>query len=760
MGALILIVVAIVLIALVVGSASQSQAKVSGGDRAPARASGRGPAMRLDRVAPRRPPSEGEALQQSETCWIPAGQTVEVSGRRIDGGMLYVGQDLVALNGYQLDPALIDPALPVARQSRGFSAANMGYWPSYSQIDASARASYLDWLASGRRDPRADIGYVFLFFYGLERRALFDAPRLGSGRADVPSIIREVEGLLGAYGENASFRTYANSFLAVLSASYPDTASLVPPDPTRFSYEVPFSVKLATGRFVAAGKPIPPDWAFAWLTHHPQIRLRTPGTRCSEEFEHLFLIRYGEKYGAGMVLKRNKTNVAVVHRLASATLREPIRIDLDVPDVTRLTGPTGRLQRLADDVQKELDPYSRWLGKTEDRSSLSAVALLPVPLARERLGADQPLVEAVERALGDAEIATVSTATLLEHWPAKKPGRLSKQEAAMVANLLAIGGIGLEPDVRFAGPNLSKSEASVVFRLDTGGLEEASSPAFSAASALLHLGAVVATADGQVSAEEEQQLREQVDTIAATSAERARLHAKLRWYLECPPSTSSLKKILEALAEPERHRIARVLLAVAGADGFVDASELRSLGKIYRLLGLDPSALYGDVHEMSVPNATAPVTILPADQERGYTVPSPATGSAESGDRVQLDVERVAAIRAETGEVSRVLGAVFADPEGEDTAADDEGADAGVSEEEGESLHGLDFAHSRLLLALAERSLWPRPEFAAIAEEYGLLVGGAIEIINEAAFNACDEPLLEGDDPVEVNPYALQEMTA
>ena len=40
----------------------------------------------------------------------------------------------------------------------------MGYWPSYSSISPEARAAYLGWLSTGKSDPQADIGYVFLYF--------------------------------------------------------------------------------------------------------------------------------------------------------------------------------------------------------------------------------------------------------------------------------------------------------------------------------------------------------------------------------------------------------------------------------------------------------------------------------------------------------------------------------------------------------------------------------------------------------------------
>jgi hypothetical protein len=55
---------------------------------------------------------------------------------------------------------------------------------------------------------------------------------------------------------------------------------------------------------------------------------------------------------------------------------------------------------------------------------------------------------------------------------------------------------------------------------------------------------------------------------------------------------------------------------------------------------------------------------------------------------------------------------------------------------------------------------WLRAEFSRLAEQHGLMPAGAIEIINEASYAACDEPMLEGDDPIELNTYALEELTA
>ena len=56
-------------------------------------------------------------------------------------------------------------------------------------------------------------------------------------------------------------------------------------------------------------------------------------------------------------------------------------------------------------------------------------------------------------------------------------------------------------------------------------------------------------------------------------------------------------------------------------------------------------------------------------------------------------------------------------------------------------LAGLDAAHSGLLRRLAAKTVWPRIEVERLAGELGLLPDGALEVINEAAFDRCGAPL-------------------
>lgn len=171
------------------------------------------------------PKAPAEPAVPGDGCWIPAGQAVQIAGKAIPGGMLYVGKGLkpVMIRNYSSgtpEPALLNPALPVNFGKADYTMPGMSYWPAYAAIGPEARASYLAWLAQGRSDPQAYIGYVFLFFYGLERRILHDAQDSLKARAEVPVLLQEVERLLDVYGSNHSFAGYASRLLQAARVLY------------------------------------------------------------------------------------------------------------------------------------------------------------------------------------------------------------------------------------------------------------------------------------------------------------------------------------------------------------------------------------------------------------------------------------------------------------------------------------------------------------------------------------------------------------
>ena len=148
-----------------------------------------------------------------DAAWVPPGVEATVEGFRIPGGMVYLGKRLACVNGAGVEPSLINPTKPIQRSGADCHVSFMGYWPSYETISSESRASYLQWLSTGKCDPEADVGYVFLYFYGLERRVLWDARRDSQAKDEIPLISREILRLMEIYGHSGSFRGYASSLL-------------------------------------------------------------------------------------------------------------------------------------------------------------------------------------------------------------------------------------------------------------------------------------------------------------------------------------------------------------------------------------------------------------------------------------------------------------------------------------------------------------------------------------------------------------------
>ena len=268
--------------------------------------------------------------------WVQPGQTVKIGKYEVQGGNFYCGGRLTGLDGYTTESSLIDPTLKINSKSPDYSGENMGYWPRYSHISPRSRAAYIEWLASDRNDPDCYIGYVFLYFYGIERRLLVDGDDIPT--SERITLVDELHRLKGIYGTNRSFNGYVTNLLAHSWVLY---SSEEQPDISLLSANRDFTsvFKLLLGQAVAAGNPISSQLALAWVRSHPEFSLRTPARRCEREFDQLFKLRYQETFGDGLMIKSNKTKLQLEYHPASSSLYGYQSVKLDLPDASRLKVP-------------------------------------------------------------------------------------------------------------------------------------------------------------------------------------------------------------------------------------------------------------------------------------------------------------------------------------------------------------------------------------------------------------------------------------
>lgn len=103
------------------------------------------------------------------------------------------------------EPSAIDLSLPISSVEIDRHA-SIGYYPNYRTLSPSQRFCYLKWLEDISQP--IDIGYVFIFYYGLERHLFF------GNFVGAYATIKTLQ----TFHDNSSFQSYSTDALLIAAA--------------------------------------------------------------------------------------------------------------------------------------------------------------------------------------------------------------------------------------------------------------------------------------------------------------------------------------------------------------------------------------------------------------------------------------------------------------------------------------------------------------------------------------------------------------
>lgn len=670
---------------------------------------------------------EEKSKNKASGKWIKPDESITIKGQLFTKGNFYFGGKLSSLDGHGTEASLVDDSLKIEHQLSSYEDESLGYWPKFISLTPKGRGAFLNWLSGNRGDPDTPLGYVFIYFYGIERRITVDSIKQTVDDAEFKSLFNEILRLKSIYGSSRSFSNYATRLLELMCLLRPKVVSHPELEKSPQRDSLLFKHRLATT--VSKGTPVPAELALAWIRFYPDYNLKKPARRCDHEFSRIFEQRYTKKYGNGVIVKPNKTRLKIEYYPASSSLRGVSFPQQDLPDPSNLKGPVNKLIALADECTTELEAYSRYLAKPNtSRTDIEAVLLLPDDLSD--LGAELGLGE-FKKWADDAISTKKGLVDVEEFWTYTKsplPSKINKKEAELIQNLAQKAGYGIAPDTRYHHAKTSADGKLVLFPEGHGKYFEPSK-AYSEIGMALRLGAMVAAIDSHVDQAELNLLTQLIDHSTNLSpTEKQSLHAYLVWRLNTPSNITGLKARLETLGKTEKAAVSRILVGVAMADGKIDPEEIKQLEKLYTLLGLDKALVTGDIHGMSSSKGGM----------QSSSSPSETTSSALTS--FQLDENILAIHESETKDVQSMLGAIFV--EDESTGESDDSSDDSFNIEEEA---GIDKQHYALFESLIRKDKWSRDEMESLCGDLGLMVGGALETINDWSFDKVDAAVLEDD---------------
>lgn len=665
--------------------------------------------------------------------WLGEEETLVINGRQFSKGFFYFGGVLSGLNGYGIEPSLVDKDRPTSGMNDcdfEYQDYSLGYWPSFATLSKECRGLFLDWLASDRTNEDISIGYVFIYFYGFERRIIEDISEAKVSDVEFLAIFNEISRLLSIYGMNRSFRNYASNLLelmCILRQKIIDDAGVKIPENNN---SLAFKSRLAN--VVKSGIALQSDVALEWLKYTGEYSLKAPARRCEEEFAKLFKLKFDKKFPEGLSIKPNKTKLKLTYCAASNAI-STIDIDAgDLPDPSILKGPIKKLIPIADECTEQLHAYSRYLAKSDtSRQDIAALLLLPNELITE---VKSPVIERFKSWSTKVIVEDNGLTSVKEFWlhlDMPLPKATNKKENELIISLANKVGVGVAPDFRFHQSNVKLDGDLVLFSPGHGEFFEPSRAYYQAATAL-RLGAMVATIDGRVDDSEMQVLQHLIDRDDSLSpSEKTSLHAYFKWRLNSPVNMAGLKARVESLNDVEIEFVKKVIVSIALADGRVDVSEIRQLEKLYTAIGLDKSQVASDIHK---------VTSSGVDKAKNG-ISTNAEFNSFSIDKALLAIHE-----NDTKNAKNMLESIFVEEE------------PVIEVEVPSNSDGLDDAHKAVYNVLVTKEQWSRDEVQSIFSEYKLMIDGAIETINDWSFDMVDAPVLEQDDDIFIDLEIVEEL--
>lgn len=704
------------------------------------------PAQRLEEQRPAYRPVAGRAPVQPRAIanpgtkrkavhWVTGPARATISGIAFDAYLVYLGaRDQRA---WPPNHSAIDPTLPVGSRDDP-EGVGLSWRPDYRDMTPEARRSYLVWLAAGRPGGAA-VGYVKLYFSGLERRLLLD-----DAKAEAAAILAELRRLDTLYGDHPDFGPAARKLADVAALmACEDLPPLTPSLSLRNGFELPLGLRIRLGERVAKGEPLDADMALCWLLASPDTWPRTPVTRCFDEFLALWRVRFAAAYPKGLKVRTPKTRIVYRYQ-SSAGFNADVKLD-EVPDLSGTTAPVVRLRELMNDCSDALAPYSRFLGVDEtSRGTLAAAVLLPADLTDGPFGRPLAAARTAIKQLIDSDALPVLDTVLAAVGLPAVTAALNADQQRQLTQRLDLLGIGFEPDRRYgAVGTLHGGGPLALFEAPRGGPVDAVSPDFTKARLLLDVAILAAASDSHIVPAEIDAITAHVkNTAGLGEVARLRLMAALRVIPKDQPKLSAALKRLGALPTEARRDVAIAATVAVLADGQVLPAEVRFLEKLFDTLALARDELYGLLHRGG--EVDEPVSVMPARPEEGIALPR-----AEAPTALIIDAARLDRIRSETADVSRLLASIFVD----DTPVAAPSKIASTASR----FNGLDVGHAALLDAIIAAPM-PRASFDNAARAARLMPDGAIETINDWGFDRFEEPLIEDSDPLVIPAHLLAQL--
>ena len=665
--------------------------------------------------------NEHDYIEIKNASWYGLGSTVEIQGYKINAPLIYISNSRNKSSARYI----ISKKLKV-NHNENYD--YIGYWPSYSTLSPGQRGMFLKWLSQGKNNPAIDIGYVFIYFYGLEYRVLQE-------NKDLELIGYEIIRLRKYYASNRSFLGYSERLLAYIISNLNDKNiarkifKAVEPGLDKYSniYRSGIHLKIKGSNFIDV------DELISLIPTFESVNRSSIPKKVGDYFNKYFKIIAEEEIKEAIAQVKLKEYKERYWSASQFTDRDyyykGLRIIADRNIQNKLS---NKWKQAIEDFR----PYSRKLNTYNLREIFH---LLPDKLKKTiEHPLKKQLTEIEEKLVGKA----VTISEITSYLGIETSEKLNSKQCKEIIDTLLYANIIIEPNAVYFKKNYKKNDLVLLSKTEKASILNTSD--YKQAALLVDLGVDLAYADDDYSDEEAQQIYLAVSSgFLYTTLEFEHLKLRVELYKAQKPNISGiLNKISENLGTKNLKTLSRYLVGVALADGHFTNEENKKIKGFLSKLGVKESDIEKIYKEFGISETFKNIELKASQNntQKGSLIPKT--------NEVVLDQKKLDQIKSDTEEVKLILSEIIAEEENDDISIVKE-----VEEIENE----LDSKYWPFLKIIIQKNKWDKKSLKNKAKEHRFMVNAAISEINEWTEEKHGDYLVfENDDNFEVNTLILE----
>lgn len=600
---------------------------------------------------------------------------------------------------------------------------SLNYWPNYNQINKTQQGFYIKWLSEGKPFVE-ELGYVYIYYYGLEYRALVEKQDLKDVLFEVIDLVNKFKRLRYGYDLIAYLILSINNFSL-------DEIDLVlkflKENEQSYAYNPAYNSIL---------KNLTPAGQYKIKFSPYQILNNNEYNNLSDRKNEL-LSYYFDKVTENLeetevytIKPQTYTYYMAMGYYATNNL---VTYDAIVPStkVKRLWNQARKT--IKNDIKQSVKKFD---SSADPLTEIEKLAYLPSKL-RNNINYSFNNFDFLEKTITNIE-------TIANKLGFKIQDKATLRQSTLIADACEALGYEIEPNVNVDKKPYKKDTTVLIYKSPYP--KKLSQFDYQIASLFTDIGYQIALEDNELLQVEivyiENYIKKEFN-LSPSERHRLQMRGELLVHTKEINTSETIKKLIKILNDSGKETIAKYIISVAIADGIVKDSELKILQKIFKQLDFSEDYLNSTLSDLI--NGADDVVIVEkgtSTKKKGSKIPA----NIELDDKLELklDTEKLEKIKINTSEIHNVLQEIFAEEQAEILKSEPIKTDNSEDDDKTEIENGL----QNIVNIIIEKENWTRNELLNVIQNKGMMLSSAIDEINEWSNEEFGDFLVEEDDDV------------